>query len=351
MSRFHINKNGEVKPCRAKKACPLGMAIAGENAKEELKEHLENQWTEDGKWESYIAIGREYTEDEAVQRGEFVNKTVGMLVLNEQTTEHLHKDPRTGTYTEERIKQHDEILKSFHSKFENIPSDGKVIFSAGLPGAGKTTVLGMLGEENKDLDMSNYAFVSSDDFKEEFAKRGMIPEVDGLTPMEASTLTHEESSYLADRFLKELSDKKKNIIYDFTCKKYDSTAERINTLKESGYQEKDMQFVFVDIPIDVAEKRTIKRYTSGLNRTVKENGYGIGGRYLPKDVLYDNKSRTGNFSSRNAEALLSVYETFKVNNMPEPIVYDNSGDNRVDKDYKPKRISFSIFKSIKKRSA
>ncbi len=41
--------------------------------------------------------------------------------------------------------------------------------------------------------------INPDDIKEEMAKRGMIPEVGGLSPMEASDLVHEESSDVAKR--------------------------------------------------------------------------------------------------------------------------------------------------------
>ena len=37
--------------------------------------------------------------------------------------------------------------------------------------------------------------INPDDIKEELAQRGMVPEIDGLSPMEATDLVHEESSY------------------------------------------------------------------------------------------------------------------------------------------------------------
>lgn len=341
--RYHISKSGRVTPCHAKNTCPLGTAVGGTGAKESLKNILEDKITQEGKFGMYAESGLQYTFEDAAERGSYVNKVVSMYIDSELTTDKTHRDPNTGDYTEERKAMHNEIINDFLDKYENVPTDGKVIFSAGLPGAGKTTVLKMLKDENPDMDMSRYVVVSSDDFKEEFAKRGMIPKIDGLSPMESSTLVHNESSYLADRFMKEVSDRKLNIIYDFTCKDFDSTAKRMSTLRDSGYEEKDMQFVFVDIPLETAEKRALARYAYGLNDDVKSEGKSIGGRYLPPDVLYKNKSRTGKYSSKNAEALIAINEVFKVNNLPEPIVYDNSGDTAKDPSYKPTRVPYKDF--------
>ena len=67
------------------------------------------------------------------------------------------------------------------------------VVAGGLGGAGKTTVLG----DHEGIDPTKYLTINPDDLKEELAQRGMIPKVDGLSPMEASDLVHEESSYLA----------------------------------------------------------------------------------------------------------------------------------------------------------
>lgn len=342
--RYHISRNGKTLPCRAKGACPLGTAVSGEGARESLLEYSKNRDTQKEKLARYEAEGIKFSNDEAAERGIYVNETVSILIDNGMITSKIYTD-ENGVYTKERQAMHRKLLDKLHDKYKDVPSDGKALFSAGLPGAGKTTVLNMLKEQDPNLDKANYAIVSSDDFKELFAEHGMIPEVEGLHPMEASTLTHEESSYLADEFLRELAEKKKNVIYDFTCKDFKTTAKRMGILTNAGYQEKDMQFVFVDIPLEVAGDRAIGRYSNGLNIAIapKKPGDEIGGRYLPPDVLYKNKSLTGKYSSKNAEALIKVYGHFSEKGMPKPLVFDNSGDSRIDSSYKPTKIDFDTF--------
>ena len=341
MNKYHLSRDGKVRPCRSKGVCPLGNSFP-EKGHAESFATLKAKQTEI--YESTIEKENTYSMEEALQRGQFVDEAVSAQLRNNRDTKSIYFDNDKGEYVKERQLLHREILDSLHDKYKNVPSEGKSVFSAGLPGAGKTTVLKMLKDSPEGIDMKDFATVSSDDIKEIFAEKGMIPEVDGLSEMESSTLVHQESSHLADKFLGELAEQNKNVIYDFTCKNYESTAIRIDTLKNSGYEEKDMQFVFVDIPLETAEERANFRYADGLNKGLKEEGH-TGGRYLPKEVLYKNKSKTGKYSSKNAEALLEVYNANKDNGMPEPIVYDNSGNSYADSSYKPQRLDFNEFAS------
>lgn len=339
MSKYHVSRDGKVRPCRSKGVCPLGSSFDG---KETAENYLAMRTEQTEKYEQALREKKTYSIEEALERGAFVDKTVTAQLKSNKDTKSVYFDVKKGAYTKERQKLHRQILDDLHEKYKNVPCEGKAVFSAGLPGAGKTTVLKMLKDGSEGIDVNNFATVSSDDMKEIFAKKGMIPKVEGLSEMESSTLVHEESSYLADKFLSELSEKNKNIVYDFTCKDFKSTSRRMGILKNSGYQEKDMQFVFVDIPLEVAEQRASARYARGLNSGIEEEGH-TGGRYLPKEVLYKNKSKTGKYSSVNAEALLQVYDANKDAGMPEPIIYDNSGNSQEDPSYKPQKIDFKEF--------
>lgn len=338
--KYHVSRDGKTRPCRSTGPCPLGTGFDNK-AQAELYSAVRED--EVSKYRNAMESGEKYSKEESIKRGLFVNDTVTLLLNENQDTESLYFDKGTNEYTKKRQKLHRDILDEFHEKYNEIPSEGKSIFSAGLPGAGKTTVLNMLDDGEDGVNASNYATVSSDDFKEVFASRGMVPKVEGLTPMESSTLVHKESSHLADVFLKELSDKQKNVIYDFTCRDYNSTTRRMNVLRDSGYEEKDMQFVFVDIPMNEAEERAIGRYSYGLNEGIESKGEHDGGRYLPPEILHRNKSKTGSQSSINAETLIQVHEANREKGLPKPIVYDNSGDIFANPDYKPEKLNYDDF--------
>ena len=75
--------------------------------------------------------------------------------------------------------------------------------------------------------------INPDDFKQEMARRGMLPEIEGLSPMEASILLM-RISYLAKRLARRAEAEGKNLIWDITMATQDSTADRVRNLRESG---------------------------------------------------------------------------------------------------------------------
>src|SRR6185437_10220569 len=117
----------------------------------------------------------------------------------------------------------------------------------------KTTIL----ENHSNVDRSNYLTINPDEFKEELARRGLVPEVSGLSPMEASSLVHEESSHIARMLAGRALADGKNVIWDVTLSTPKSAAHRVEELRAAGYQ--DIQGIFVDIPIETSVIRAIDR--------------------------------------------------------------------------------------------
>lgn len=347
--KYHISMDGQVRKCTAKVRCRLGGGAfpsagqASEYRSNEIKIMEET-------YKDKINTVEIYEEEESKQRGAVVSWKTTELLMNEQDTQSKFYDFATKTWSPERQKAHEKILAELLDKYKNVPCERKAIFSAGLPGAGKTTVL----TTYEKLDTNNYATVSSDDIKEILAEKGLIPEVEGLTPMEASTLVHEESSHLANQLLIELGKQGKNTIYDFTCSSKSGAIKRIGILLGHEYSTDDMQFVFVDIPIETAKQRAVGRYKYGLNDGIQNDIYNnklaeegrkdeqkitVGGRYLPESVINQSKPKGTMYSSVNAETLLDLARD-KSLNLPEPIVYDNSGA-------KPVKMNFKEFANRK----
>src|SRR5258708_30768125 len=70
--------------------------------------------------------------------------------------------------------------------------------------------------------------INPDNSKQEMATRGLIPDLDGLSPMEASVVVHAESAYLAKRLARRAMDDGKNIIWDITMNSLPTTEERLD---------------------------------------------------------------------------------------------------------------------------
>ena len=93
------------------------------------------------------------------------------------------------------------------------------------------------------------------------ARRDMIPPVDGLSPMEASDLVHEESSYVARQLALRAEGDGKNIIWDITMSSWASTERRIDELHSAGYTR--IEGIFVDIPVETSVARADGRHWEG----------------------------------------------------------------------------------------
>jgi hypothetical protein len=145
----------------------------------------------------------------------------------------------------------------------------------------------------------------------------MIPEVEGLSPMEASDLAHEESSYLAKRLAHRAQADGKNIIWDITMSSEESTAGRINDLRKADYTQVDG--LFVDISIETSIRRIESRHREGHDEW--RAGTGLGGRYVPPEVV-ENQADS-QWGSKNRK----VYEKMK-EGLASWSTYDNSVDHR-----------------------
>jgi predicted kinase len=194
-----------------------------------------------------------------------------------------------------------------------VPCERRAILAGGLPGAGKTTVL----EQHAGIDRSQYLTINPDEIKSEMAKRGMIPEVAGLTPMEASDLVHEESSYVAKQFALRATASGKNIIWDITMASRKSTERRISDLRAAGYAR--VEGIFIDIPVDVGIHRSVARHREGHDSY--RAGHGPGGRFVPAEVI--GSQADPDWGSRNRRTFEQVKPQLDV-----WLLCDNSVDGR-----------------------
>jgi len=229
-------------------------------------------------------------------------------------------------WLEERDRLHNSIIEDLCAKAADVPCDSKAIVAGGLGGAGKTTVL----TQHAGIDLSQYLMINPDGMKEEMARRGMIPEVDGLSPMEASELVHEESSYLASQLALRAQAEGKNLIWDITMSSEGSTLRRINELSSAGYTRIDG--LFVEIPVDTSLKRIESRHREGHDDY--RAGKGLGGRYVPPEVTKNQEDpQWGSKNMRNFDAVKHRFNGWSIYNNSvdrgRPVLVDASRNRHV----------------------
>lgn len=216
-------------------------------------------------------------------------------------------------WTADREKIHNEIIREQLAAWENVPRNAEAIFSGGLGGAGKSTVL----KAYANIDLKQYATLNPDDIKEVMAAKGLVPEVSGLTPMEASPLIHEEASHITKQLAMVAMHRKMNIIYDITMADYGSTKKKVDNLRNSGYEQIDA--IFVDISEETSDERADARHLRGHNRYL--SGEGFGGRLLPKGISAAQVPEDPEYRSLNAENFLKLKEDGVFRNT---VAYDNN---------------------------
>ena len=227
-------------------------------------------------------------------------------------TDRLHTDPPDHkSWTIERLAAQREIVEDLYRGGCDVPCHGEAVLAGGLGGAGKGTVLARYA----GIDTSKYLVIDPDRIKEQMAERGMIPEVEGLSPMECSVLVHEESSWIAANLAKRAYAEGRNVIWDITMSSLKSTERRIDDLRTAGYH--DLTGVFVDIPAEQSVQRALGRYQAGMERY--GNGVGQGGRYVPPEVILAQRTADGQTVNRQ------VFETVKPR-FDRWAVFDNSRD-------------------------
>lgn len=328
VEKYHIDINGVPAECFAsERTCPRGGKQNHYSSLEEAQHYADflNEINAKLDLSNNIKDKKGITIDEAKERAKIVEEVFRNPLIDRFNTKNFYFDSINEEWSEERIEQQKALIEDMYNKYKDKPCNKKVIISAGLPGAGKTTVLSQIDSINLD----DYCTVNADDIKEEMIKRGMVPEVRGLTPLECAGLIHEESSELADILQKRFVAEGKNIIYDTTSKSIDSVKGRLDVFLKGSYKAKDITMVFVDITLDTSRERAYNRYKSGINKYINEES-SLGGRYVPESVFNKCKPTEDGYASINKQVFTAIKmnKALGINTME----YDNNGDS-------PKKIS------------
>jgi hypothetical protein len=239
-------------------------------------------------------------------------------------TEDQYFDQSEKSWTTERQILHSEVIDELYALAADVPYERKAIMAGGIAGAGKSTVL----DKHADIDRSQYMKINPDDVKEVMARRGMIPKLDGLSPMEASDLVHAESSYIARSLAQRAMDDGKNIIWDMTMSSLKSTSERLDALEGAKYETTG---IFVDVDISEALRRADARHRSGHEDY--RAGIGFGGRLVPPEVIeaqadpvWGSKNRHTFEQLKPRFATWTIYDNSVLGR--DPVLIDGRPNNR-----------------------
>jgi predicted ABC-type ATPase len=247
---------------------------------------------------AYRILG--FTDDEYRQHVENIEKALDEQRRMGRDSRSIHGIQRRGggfSWSPKRKKDQNQLVREMYAqRSQGVPQEGLGMLMGGLGGSGKGTIL-----RNPDagLEGNRYMTVNSDDIKEEMARRGMIPQIPGLSPMESVAMVHEESSELARRLAQMAYKDRRNVLWDMTMGSDSSTKEHIDNMRKHGYGQVDAAFVDADAPS--ARQRVYDRHRRG-ETAYRETGQGFGGRYVVQAASKANEPTPGSGKrSKNAE--------------------------------------------------
>jgi hypothetical protein len=162
----------------------------------------------------------------------------------------------------------------------------------GLPGADKPSALARAG-----VDRSRYVTVSVNAVLQEMAARGLIPRVDGLSPLEAADLARGEAQFLVKRIAMRALADGRNLLFDISMASLHAVEPWLDRLKLAGYA---MRGIFAEISIEEAVRRSAAEHRLGQEEY--RNGRGLGGRYVPPGAIRALANAAGSPEARTAPA-------------------------------------------------
>ena len=180
--------------------------------------------------------------------------------------------------------------------------EGKVWLVLGVPASGKSTFSDPLVEKEGAL------LIDSDEAKK------LLPEFsNGLL----AGAVHEESAAIANAIVKRAVRNRDNLILPLVGKTFSSLQERVNVLKEAGYE---VNLIYVDLPIEKAIERTKARF--------RETGRLVSPNYLHNVGLKPKQ----NYDKIKTKREVDSYEAWSndVHYGDNPIPLENSTEGMLE---------------------
>lgn len=199
-------------------------------------------------------------------------------------------------WNRDRRQQQMRLEEELYAKLAaNARKEDRALILGGMPGSGKGTV--SKHDSYKSDLFDGFFVIDPDSIKELMASKGMIPDlVRGASPMEQSSVTHEEASEIAKRLAARAMRDGYNILWDITMSSPGSVLGRVNDLRNHGYHRVDA--AFMEQTIDRAMRQAIKRHQGNESEYRRYQmgdynhgevpsdliGSGSGGRTVPADL-------------------------------------------------------------------
>lgn len=151
-------------------------------------------------------------------------------------------------WTAERNTQQGALVAALYQQASSVLCNHQAVWVGGLPGADKTAVLAQAG-----IDADRYLAISVDRVLVAMAERGLIPQVPGLSPLDAADLAHAEAQFLAKRLGMRALGEGRNLLWEVSYASPHSIESWLSAHQHAGYTTTG---IFAEISIEESVRRT-----------------------------------------------------------------------------------------------
>jgi len=186
-----------------------------------------------------------------------------------------------GVWTPERADVHEAIVTEMYQAAAQVPRDSRAVIAGGpwLPDASALA----LDHLREDPGGAPYLVIEPDGVELAMARRGLIPRIEGLTPLEAAHLVQREVTRIMDLLLFRATQERRNVLIADDMSDRVLTGDRIARLRRAGYQE--VAAFFLDISLGDAGRRAQRGHRVGHERWRRADTEGYGGRLIPAETF------------------------------------------------------------------
>lgn len=208
---------------------------------------------------------------------------------------------------------------------ESVESERKAIVTAGVPGAGKSTMLGA-----RRADLEGYRVLDADEVKVSLIERALndgiyddllnvqLADGHGVAPMELAPLVHRESVNIIEAVRDDCLRRGENIVVEGTLKWSGQPGELYRQFSDARYR--SILVLAVDVAAQTAHHRASTRWWSGRIRWCAGE-HPLGGRFTPPEAIdtgYDDHGRP--ICARHAWTFLDYARTGPVDSVTVEIL-------------------------------
>jgi adenylate kinase family enzyme len=191
-----------------------------------------------------------------------------------------------------RARFKNDLVSEYLDRHDGPSEEATAIITAGVPGAGKTTMLEKVVE-----DLANFRRLDADVFKVELIEKAVadgiyadildrkLEDGHGVAPMELAPLVHRESNdLLLNMTLTECLDRQENIVIEGTLTWDEQPRVLYDQLAKAGYSH--VIVLGIEVEQEVAHRQALSRWWTD-RQAWHAGAHALGGRFTPPYSIED----------------------------------------------------------------